>query len=409
MTATGSSTTPSSGACPYPFAEPDALELDARYGKLRSDEPVSRVTLPYGGDAWLATRYDDVKTVLSDPRFSRAATVGADVPRVRPEIDDMATSILNMDPPEHTRLRRLVAKAFTVRRVEALRPRAAELTAELLAGLRAAGQGADLVELVSMPLPVTIICELLGVPVGDREVFRAGADAALSTSARTPEERAAARDAMVAYMGGLIAQRRAQPTDDLLGALVAARDEGDRLNEGELFALAIGILIAGHETTMNMISNMTFQLLTRPDRGAALRTDPDAIAAGVEELLRFTPLGASSGFPRIATEDVELSGVTVRAGEAVLVSVAAANRDPDVFDHPEELLLDRANTGHVAFGHGAHHCMGAQLARMELQEAIGGLLREFPDLHLAVPAQDVEWRTGGFVRGPRTLPLAWAE
>jgi cytochrome P450 len=391
----------------YPFSEPDRLELDAIYDKLIQDEPVSRVHLPYGGEAWLAVRHADVRTVLGDPRFSRAATVGRDVPRVRPEIDHQPSSILNMDPPDHTRLRKLVARAFTVRRVEELRPRAAELTAGLLAGLRAAGPGADLVEHVSVPLPVTIICELLGVPVEDRAIFRAGADAALSTSSMTPQERADARQAMVGYMAGLVAQRRAEPTDDLLGALVAARDEGDKLSEAELIGLGVGILIAGHETTMNQISNMAYTLLSRPDRGEPLRSGPEAVARAVEELLRYTPLGASAGFARIATEDVELSGVTVRAGEAVLVALPAANRDPDVFDEASALILDRATNPHVAFGHGAHHCLGAQLARMELQEALGGLLREFPGLRLAVPAEDVEWRTGALVRGPRALPLAW--
>ncbi len=356
-------------ALAYPFAEPDRLELHPHYRDLLRDEPVSRVALPYGGEAWLAVRYEDVRTVLSDPRFSRAAVVGRDVPRVRPEIDDQASSILNMDPPEHTRLRKLVAKAFTARRVEQLRPRAARLTAELLAALRAAGPGADLVEHLSVPLPVTIICELLGVPVGDRAVFRAAAEAALSTSAMTPGERARARDEIVAYMAGLVAQRRVAPTDDLLGALVVARDEGDRLTEGELIALGIGILVAGHETTMNQIGNMSYTLLTRPDRGDALRAGPEAVARGVEELLRFTPLGASVGFPRIATEDVELSGVTVPAGDAVVVSVHAANRDPEVFESPDELILDRATIPHIGFGHGVHHCLGAQLARMELQEA----------------------------------------
>jgi cytochrome P450 len=391
----------------YPFSEADGLELDPTYGALLRDEPVSRVALPHGGEAWLAVRYADVRTVLGDPRFSRAATVGRDVPRVRPEIDHNVHSILNMDPPEHTRLRKLVSRAFTVRRVERLRPRAAALTADLLAGMRAEGPGADLVEHLSVPLPVTIICELLGVPVEDRAIFRAGADAALSTSSLTPQERATASQEMVAYMAGLVAQRRATPTDDLLGALVVARDEGDRLSEGELIALGIGILVAGHETTMNQIGNMAFTLLTRPDHGDALRGRPDALAAAVEELLRFTPLGASAGFPRIATEDVELSGVTVRAGEAVVVAVQAANRDPDVFPDGDELVLDRPATPHVAFGHGFHHCLGAQLARMELQEAIGGLLHEYPDLRLAVQADAVTWRRGALVRGPEKLPLTW--
>ncbi|WP_338051892.1 cytochrome P450 [Pseudonocardia acidicola] len=401
------------GDCPaardYPFGVPDRLELDVIYRDLRRDEPVSRVRLPYGGEAWLAVRYDDVRTVLADPRFSRAAVVGADVPRQRPEIDNEASSILNMDPPEHTRLRRLVAKAFTARRVEQLRPRAEELTAHLLDGMRAAGSPADLMEHLAVPLPVTIICELLGVPPGDRSVFRAGADAALSTSSLTPGERRRARDDMIAYMAELIARRRTEPTDDLLGALVVARDEHDRLSEDELIGLGIGVLIAGHETTMNQIGNFTYQLLTRPGAADALRADPAAVAPAVEELLRFTPLGAGAGFPRIATEDLELGGVTICKGDAVLVAVHSANRDPAVFSDGDELVLDRSANPHVGFGHGPHHCLGAQLARMELQVAMGALLRGFPDLGLAVPAEDIEWKTGALVRGPKTLPVSWGD
>jgi cytochrome P450 len=393
----------------YPFSDPDGLTLDPTYDELLSGEPVTRVQLPYGEEGWLVVRHADARTVLGDPRFSRAAVVGRDVPRLRPEIDHQASSILNMDPPDHSRLRKLVARAFTVRRVEELRPRAAELTAQMLAGMRAAGPGADLVEHLSVPLPVTIICELLGVPVEDRPIFRAGADAALSTSAMTAEERAAAMASLVEYMAGLVAQRRVNPTDDLLGALVAARDEGDRLNEAELIGMGLGILVAGHETTLNQIGNMAFTLLTRPDRGEALRGEPAAVATAVEELLRFIPLGASAGFARVATEDVELSGVTVRAGEPVLVAIHAANRDPEVFDDADALVLDRPANHHIGFGHGAHHCLGAQLARMELQEALGGLLREFPDLRLAVPAEDIEWRSGSLARGPLRLPLAWGE
>ncbi len=394
-------------ATTYPFAEPDALDFHPLYARLRAEEPLARVALPYGGEAWLVTRLDDVRTVLADPRFSRAAVVGADVPRMRPEIDHQRESILNMDAPEHTRLRKLVARAFTVRRVEELRPRAAALTAELLAVMRAAGPPADLVAHLSVPLPVTIICELLGVPVEDRTVFRVGADAFLSTTSRTPEEREAAAYELYAYMAGLVAQRRAAPTDDLLGALVTARDEGDALTEAELVALSVGILVAGHETTMNMIGNMMFALLTRPDHGDAMRAGPQAVARGVEELLRYLPLGAGGGFARIALEDVELTGGTVRAGEAVLAAVAAANRDPDAFPDADLLDLAREENRHVAFGHGLHHCLGAQLARMELQEAVGTLLTGFPGLRLAVDPADVPWRRGALVRGPEELPVTW--
>lgn len=394
-------------ATTYPFAEPDALDFHPQYARLRAEEPLARVALPYGGEAWLATRFDDVRTVLGDPRFSRAATVGADVPRMRPEIDHQSESILNMDAPEHTRVRKLVARAFTVRRVEELRPRAAALTAELLAGMRAAGPPADLVAHLSVPLPVTIICELLGVPVEDRRVFRAGADAALSTTAQTPEQRGAAMLELFGYMAGLVAQRRAEPTADLLGALVTARDEGDALTEPELVSLGVAVLVAGHETTMNMLSNIMFALLTRPDRGDALRAGPEAVARGVEEMLRYLPLGTGGGFARIALEDVELAGGTVRAGEAVIAAMAAANRDPSAFPDAEVLDLAREENRHVAFGHGLHHCLGAQLARMELQEAVGALLTGFPALRLAVDPAEVPWRRGALVRGPEELLLSW--
>lgn len=196
-------------------------------------------------------------------------------------------------------------------------------------------------------------------------------------------------------------------SNDLLGALARARDEGDRLSEGELIDLGIAVLIAGHETTMSQIGNMTYILLTHPERGSTLRGGHEAVARRVEELLRYAPIIAAAGFPRIATEDVELSGVTVRAGETVVVSLNAANRDPELFDDAEVLLLGRAANRHIGFGYGAHHCPGAALARMELQGVLKGLLRELPDLRLAVAPGDVQWRTGARVRGPRALPLAW--
>lgn len=402
----------------YPFGEPVALEVNPLLARLAREEPLSRIALPYGGEAWLATRYADVKVVYSDPRFSRRATVGADVPRLRPDSSGNSSSILDMDPPEHTRLRGLVSKAFSTRRIAEMRPRVAALTAELLAGLRAAGPGADLVEHLSMPLPVMIICEMLGVPVEDRPIFRRGTETLLSTTAYTPEQRAAARAELVTYMAGLVARRRAIPTDDLLGVLVATRDEGEHLTEEELILIALTILGAGHETTMNQISNIAYLLLTQPDHGEELRrsilaesTSENGAGAtltrAIEELLRFTMLGATEGLPRIALEDVALSGTTVRAGEVVFGSLQMANRDPEVFPIPDELTLDRTENRHLAFGFGPHHCLGAQLARMELQVAIGALLREFPNLRLDVAPTDIQWRTGANIRGPKCLPLTW--
>ena len=389
----------------YPFGEANRLELDPTYEELRRTEPVARVRLPYGGDAWLVTKYDDVKTVFSDLRFSRAAVLGQDVPRAVPMIQDRQT-ILSMDPPEHGRLRKLVAKGFTMRRVEQLRERAQEIVDGLLDEMEKSGAPADLVEALDMPLPITIICEMLGVPYDDRSDFRKWSDQALAVTAFTPEEITAGFENLQSYIAGLVAERRKSPTDDVLGTLVTARDEGDRLSEEELVNFGVTLLVAGHETTANQLGNFMFTLLSNPERLAELRADPDLVPAAVEELLRITPLGGSAGFPRIATEDVELSGVTIRAGDAVFVG-QGGNRDPEVFPEPDRIDFHRENNAHVAFGHGVHHCVGAPLARMELQVAISTLLSRYPALELAVPAAEVPFKKGRLVRGPRELLVRW--
>lgn len=394
----------------YPLGEVRALELDPAYARLRAEEPLARIRAPYGEDGWLVTRYDDVRTVLSDPRFSRRAVVGADVPRAVPERVDRPETIVNIDPPEHGRVRRLVAGAFTARRAETLRPRVREVARELVDGMLAAGAPADLVDAVAMPLPVIVICELLGVPLEGRPIFRAGADAALSNAGVPTEERRAAFATLSRYIGGLVAERRARPEgpgDDVLGALISAREaDGDRLTEGELVELGVAILVAGHETTMNMTSNMVVALQADRARWEHLVADPDRVPAAVEELLRVTPLGAGAGQPRVALADVELAGGTVRAGEAVLVSTVAANRDPAVFDAPEDTDLDRDASRHVAFGFGPHHCLGASLARMELQTVLETLVRRVPTLRVPAP-EEIAWRTTALVRGPKELPVTW--
>ncbi|MDU0293406.1 cytochrome P450 [Saccharothrix longispora] len=387
----------------YPFAEPDDLTLNPAYLDLQRGEPVARVRLPFGGDAWLATRYDDVKAVLADPRFSRAAALNADVPRTLPNIQTDA-NILTMDPPDHTRLRRLVARAFTARRTEQLRERAQEVVDGLLDDLEAQGPPADLVEALAMPLPITIICEMLGVPVEDRVRFRGWSDAAVAITAFEPAEIVAAGEALTGYIQGLVQDKRGRPTDDMLSTLVAAHDDEDRLSEEELVSFGVALLVAGHETTANQIGNFVVTLLRNPDRAAELRDDPSLVPAAVEELLRITPLGGSAGFPRIAKEDVELSGVTIAAGEAVFVNNVAANRDPSVFDRPEEIDFHREHNPHIMFGHGAHHCIGAPLARMELQVAVGTLLRRFPLLRLD---GDVTFKKGRLIRGPQALMVRW--
>jgi cytochrome P450 RapN len=398
-------TATSHGAETYPFGPPVRLETHPRYAELR-EEPLARVDMPYGGQAWLATRYEDVKIVLSDPRFSRSETVGRDVPRATPSIQ-VDTSILSMDPPEHSRLRKLVAKAFTARSVERLRPRAQEIVDHLVDAMIAGGQPADLAEALSWPLPITVICELLGVPVDDRDRFRAWTDQIMAMSGEDAEAVQTARGLLNSYLAELIARRRENPTDDLLGELVVARDEGDRLSEDELVTFGVTLLVAGHETTANQTGNFVYTLLSRRDLWDLLVADPGLVPTAVEELLRFTPLGAAANFPRIATEDIEIGGRTVRKGDAVVVQVSSANRDAAVFERPLEIDLHRADNPHVAFGHGVHHCLGAPLARMELQLAIGTLVRRLPSLRLAVPADEVPWRSNRLVRGVRALPVAW--
>lgn len=390
----------------YPFGEYERLDMHPQYAEYRKNQPVAKVHMPYGGDAWLATRYEDTKTVLADPRFSRAATIGNDVPRVRRAYEDPI--IVAMDPPEHTRLRKLVAKAFTARRIERLRPRVEETVDGLVGQMIESGPPADLAERLSWPLPIAVICELLGVPPADHQTFRKLVDTWLSVGeARPLEEVTGALERLQRYMSELLEQRRAQPMDDLLSALVAARDGEDKLSEQEMVMLGITLLAAGHKTTANQLSSHVFALLERRRYWDELVAEPDLVPRAVEELLRYSPLAPAADNTRIATADVELSGQTIPAGDAVMVNYAAANRDDDVFPRPDELDFHRESNPHVAFGHGLHHCLGAPLARMELQIALGTLIRRLPGLELAVPPERIEWRKESVARGVRALPVRW--
>ncbi|KXK61748.1 cytochrome [Micromonospora rosaria] len=390
----------------YPFSPPERLDLDPRYARLRREEPLVRVRLPYGEPVWLATRHADVRTVLGDARFSRAVAAGRDEPRNTERRQD--NGILGMDPPEHTRLRRLVAKAFTARRVEQLRGQTRATAHELVDGLLAAGPPADLVAHVATPLPIRVICDLLGVPVTDQDKFHTWSEAIVSTTSLSGEQVQRYLDNLFGYMTGLIEQRRREPADDLLTAMVQARDaDADRLTEDEVIQLAAGLLAAGHETTVTQIPNFVYVLLTAEQGWARLCADPGLVPSAVEELMRYVPLGATAGFARYALEDVELGGVLVRAGEPVLVSIASANRDETVFTEPDTLDLARAVNPHLGFGHGAHHCVGAQLARMELQVVLETLLERTPGLRLAVPESELTWKSGLLVRGLTALPVSW--
>ncbi|MFJ4920992.1 cytochrome P450 [Streptomyces sp. NPDC088725] len=395
------STTPPAPVA-YPFNDQSGLGVHEAYTAAQDAEGLIRVQLPYGEPAWLATRYDDVRFVLGDMRFSRAEGLKRDEPRRGPA--PTRESILTMDPPHHTRLRTLVSRAFTKHQVEGLRPWVRQLTGDLLDGLIERGGTADLVEEFALPLPVAVICELLGVPAADRPKFRVWSDALLSTTSLTVEEQQAGIEALRAYIAEHIAVRRAQPEDDLMSALIEARDVKDRLTEPELVNLCVTILVAGHETTASQIPNFVHVLLEHPEEWARLVAEPELVPSAVEELMRFVPLGVGGGFARYATEDIEVGGVLIRKGEPVLVATGAANRDPRRFDAPNEVRLDRTSNQHLGFGHGVHHCLGAQLARLELHEALHALVTKMPELHIA---GDVEWKEQMLVRAPRKMIVGW--
>jgi cytochrome P450 len=394
--------------CPhFPTITAQGLDPDPLLAELRATQPVVRVQLPFGEPCWLLTRYEDVRAMLADPRFSRAATIGTDVGRMA-EFFPIEDSILGMDPPEHTRIRRLVSATFTARRMQALRGRAQEIVDGLLDAMEASEQPVDFVQAVALPLPITMICELLGVPFEDRARFNGWADIFMTSSGHTVEELLDAHGQLTAYLADLIAKRRAEPTDDILGALVQARDEDDSvITEGELQSLAMAILVAGYETTANQLGKFVFCLLENPEQLQRLREHPDLVPNAVEELMRLIPLSAGSQIAYLATEDVEIGGVLIRAGEGVIASTASANRDESVFAHADELDVERPDIFQLGFGHGSHYCLGAHLARVELQVALESLLARFPDLRLAVPAAEVPWKDGSAVWGLEALPLCF--
>jgi len=388
------------------------------YAWLREHAPVHRAMLPSGVEAWLVTRYTDARSALADPRLSknparhseqahRSGRVG--IPGERSA--DLMTHLLNIDPPDHTRLRRLVSKAFTPRRVAAFAPRVRELTDRLIDGFAAEGS-ADLIHEFAFPLPIYAICDLLGVPPEDQDDFRdwAGMMIRHQGGPRGGVGRAVRR--MRAYLADLIHRKRADLGDDLISGLIRASDHGEHLTENEAAAMAFILLFAGFETTVNLIGNGTYALLRNPEQRARLQDavaagDPDGLlATAVEELLRYDgPVELATW--RFATEPLTLGGARIAAGEPVLVVLAAADRDPDRFAAPDTLDLARADNPHLGFGHGIHYCIGAPLARLEGRTALSALLTRLPDLALAADPADLRWRGGLIMRGLRTLPVAF--
>ncbi|MBN9741134.1 cytochrome P450 [Amycolatopsis sp. A1MSW2902] len=389
----------------YPF-DMHETSVSETYHQLQRDEPMSRVQMPFGEQAWLATKYADVKLVTADPRFSRELAQGLDQPRMRRQ--QMGDGIMGMDPPDHTRLRRLVMKAFTARRLEAMRESVRTLVHQLIDEMIEKGAPGDLVEDLARPLPVTVICKLLGVPKEDHSIFSEWTQALVGDATEKGDVLDVYGDKLDNYVAQLVAQRREEPTDDLLGALVYARDAGDKLTENELIAIAgAGLLTGGVETVSTALPSFIFTLLTQPELLAQLRAQPEIMPTAVEELLRWVPINTAAMFARYATEDIRIGDVVVRTGDPVLPALHAANRDPEVFANPDVIDLTRSPNPHVAFGHGPHHCIGAQLARLELQEGLKAILERFPELRLADGREGVKWEYGVIVRGPSLLRVAW--
>ncbi|MFJ4659039.1 cytochrome P450 [Nocardia sp. NPDC088792] len=393
----------------YPFGKPERLDLHPRYLELlRAEMPLARVSLPYGGDAWLATRYQDVKFVLADQRFSReASAVLADPPRLLAAPLPKA-SLATTDAPEHTRLRQVLVRAFTKRRVDELRPYAATQAAVLIRKMMENGHPADLVAHVARPLPAKIICDVLGVPDSDRHQLQAWVDSSFTLD-QTGKTISGARAGLAEYLTRMFDERRNQAKkEDLLGVLLAACDDEKIISPKEMVQLAGAVVVTGHETTVNQIGNLCYLLLTESRLWEQIRSNRDLIPSAVEELLRYVPLPAvATVVPRIATEDVYIGNQLVKKGEAVILQMAVANRDPSIFTNPDDIDFHRSQSPHLAFGHGAHYCLGAQLARMELQVVFESLATQLPDLALAIPPGEISWRYNQMMRSIEELPVTW--
>ncbi|WP_197087849.1 cytochrome P450 [Micromonospora sp. HK10] len=389
----------------FPFPSPPERDDEPLHAELRRTCPVARMPLASGGEAYVVSRYRDVRQVFLDRAFSRAAATRPGVATLRPA--PMSPHImLSMDPPDHTRIRGLVNRAFTPRAVNRLRPRLREIAEQLVDDMVAAGPPVDFVSAFAAPLPALSVSEMLGVPAEDHRQLQGWMDVLMSITAHSRDEmRQASRD-MLDYLGAEIERRRREPGDDLLSDLIAARDEGDRLSEAELAHNVYIILIGGYETTASLLANSLFTLDAHPDQRELMRTRPELIPQAVEEILRYVRI-SQAGLERVAVRDVELGGVTVPAGSTVITLKYSAHRDEELLPEPDRFDITRPEIPHLAFGLGPHHCIGAALARAELTIAYETLLRRLPGLRPALPPEQVEWKAGLITRGPERMPVQW--
>ncbi|MEV0698640.1 cytochrome P450 [Saccharopolyspora sp. NPDC050389] len=378
--------------------------------RLREARPVSPMVFPDGHEGWLVTGYEAVRQLLADTRFSSRQDIGVlHVPYETPGMPvatepspQMPGLFVAMDPPDHTRLRRKLTGAFTVKRMKMLEEQIIGVTERQLDELARLAPPVDLVKEFALPVPSLVICELLGVPYEDRETFQANSSQFMVKD-QSLEEKMAAIGAMNAYLAELVTRKRAEPGDDILSDLA----RHDDLTIEELTGAAFLLLLAGHETTANMLALGTFALLEHPEQLAELRANPELLPDAVEELMRY--LSVADIFYRYAAEDIELGGETIPEGSTVVVSLLAANRDPQRFDNPDTLDIHRKARGHLSFGHGIHQCLGQQLARIEMRVGFDGLLRRFPALELAIPTDQVKLKTDMNIYGVHELPVTWTE
>ncbi|TQF02575.1 cytochrome P450 [Kitasatospora acidiphila] len=378
--------------------------------RLREARPVSPMLFPDGHEGWLVTGYDELRQLMADTRFSSRQDIGVlhvpyEIPGM-PEMTEPAPQtpglFISMDPPDHTRLRRKLTGAFTVKRMKQLEAHIADIVERQLDEMARLAPPVDLVKEFALSVPSLVICEMLGVPYADREEFQVNSAKFLIRD-QSLDEKMVAYNAMTAYLAELVTNKRATPGEDLLSDL--ARDED--LSIAELIGMAFLLLFAGHETTANMLALGTFALLEHPEQLAELRADPELLPGAVEELMRY--LSVVDILFRYATEDIELGGETISRGSTVVVSQLAANHDPRRFDNPDTLDIHRDARGHLSLGHGVHQCLGQQLARVEMRAGFAGLLRRFPTLQLAIPAGEVRLRTDMTIYGVHELPVSWTE
>jgi cytochrome P450 len=388
-----------------PFAPPP------EYAEIRQNEGLSRVTMPDGSLAWIATRYDDVRAILGDSRFSTVPSTPG-YPFIAPARaallkNEFPPTIIRMDAPQHTRYRRMLSKEFMVHHIEAMRPELQQTVDTLLDEFISKGSPADLFEDFALTVPTTVISRMLGVPYEDRDFFQERSKAKLDLTA-DPEVPIRAGAEMREYLDRLITEKMVHPGNrsDLISRLVMSQVVPGHMTREEALATIELLLMGGHETTANMIALGTLSLLTNPDQKDALVADPSLVRNTVEEMLRFHTIVHYNG-PRVALEDVEVAGTLIRKGEGVLALITAANRDPKAFDEPDKFDIRRPALHHVAFSYGVHQCLGQPLARAELQIVFSTLFQRLPTLRLAVPVEEIKFRYDAFVYGVDTLPVAW--